>query len=54
MLVYWPTEKSPSILDGGWKPSAVSKARQGTKVPKARAAFWLGGDLFARERGAAV
>src|SRR5215471_14640712 len=26
MRMYWPNEKSPSIIDGSWKPPAVKKA----------------------------
>ena len=25
MRLYWPKEKDPSILDGSWKPPAVTK-----------------------------
>jgi hypothetical protein len=26
LRMYWPSEKSPSIINGSWKPPAVKKA----------------------------
>jgi hypothetical protein len=27
MRMYWPTEHAPSIIDGSWKPPALTKAQ---------------------------
>jgi hypothetical protein len=32
MRLYWPNENSPSILDGTWKPPAVTTVSEGARV----------------------